>query len=605
MIYIKKIFKYFFIIVLTVGSFSVYASITDGTIDATYKGALLCTNDLCTTTTRINLKPTLGNAVHITDTVVTGDIWSEDIGWIRMNPSGGFGGVTNNTSGTLGGYAWGDTAGWINFAPARGGVSIDTSGQFIGWAWSENYGWIKFDCSVVDACTKTDWRPLSVRPVVTPPGGSTGGGMIIPPAPPVVVPPVVPPVLPPVTPPVVPAPVVTPAPEPTTPPTPTVEPPTPPVTPGVPSPTETPAPAPSTAPSFAITQVVISSILNNAKDSFNNIVDVEKKASKEVKKILDTPQGDISSKIVTTGGAIAGAAVSVATVLFANPLSFGELFLIPFRLWSLLLAALGLKKRNKPWGTVYDSVTKQPLDPAYVILEDMNGNEVSSSITDLDGRYGFLVPAGQYRMSAKKTNYSFPSNKLAGRTSDELYQDLYFSGTINVEEGGVITKNIPMDPLKFDWNEFAKRDQKLMKFFSKRDLWIARISNVLFIFGFIVTLVAALISPAIYNIGILVVYLLLFILKRTILKPRAFGFINTKDTKNPLSFAIMRVFYAGSDSEVIHKVTDQTGKYFCLIPNGTYYTKVENKNPDESYTLVHTSEPIEVKDGYLSEKFEV
>ena len=355
----------------------------------------------------------------------------------------------------------------------------------------------------------------------------------------------------------------------------------------------------------AITQVVVENIVEVTKESIKKTVDISKKTTKEIKTIIETPAGDTTSKVVTTTGAISGAAVSVTTVLFANPLSFGELFLIPFRLWSLLLAALGIKKRNRPWGTVYDSVTKQPLDPAYVILEDLNGNEVASSITDLDGRYGFLVPAGEYRMTAKKTNYSFPSTKLAGKSKDELYSELYFSEIINVEEGGVISKNIPMDPLKFDWNEFAKKDKNIMRFFGKRDLWIARISNILFIFGFIITVVAVTVSPVFYNIVILVVYLILFVLKRTVLKPRAYGYINSKETKNPLSFAVMRVFYAGSENEVIHKVTDKTGKYYCLVPNGKYYTKIENKNEDQSYSLVHVSEPIEVKNGYISEKFEI
>jgi len=72
-----------------------------------------------------------------------------------------------------------------------------------------------------------------------------------------------------------------------------------------------------------------------------------------------------------------------------------------------------------------------------------------------------------------------------------------------------------------------------------------------------------------------------------------------------LSFAIMRIFFAGSDHEIAHKVTDQTGRYYCLVPNGRYYTKIEVKNPDESYSLVHISDPIEVKKGYINKKFEV
>jgi len=271
----------------------------------------------------------------------------------------------------------------------------------------------------------------------------------------------------------------------------------------------------------------------------------------------------------------------------------------------LLLAALGLKKRNRPWGIVYDSVTKQPLDPAYVILLDLAGNEVTTSITDIDGRYGFLVPAGQYTMIAHKTNYEFPSRKLAGHESDELYTDLYESGIIIVAEGGVITKNIPMDPLNFDWNEFAKRDQKLMKFYSTRDIWITRFTNILFYFGFALTTLAIIVNPTTYNIVTFSVYIVLFALKHTILKPRPFGRLTRKGSGIPLSFAVVRVFSADIDREVTKKVADKTGKYYCLVPNGRYYVKIEQKNTDESYSPIYTSAPFEVKNGYINKKFEI
>lgn len=322
-------------------------------------------------------------------------------------------------------------------------------------------------------------------------------------------------------------------------------------------------------------------------------------------KIFKDELGRITSKLIATIGAAVGIYSGVISVAFANPISMSELYFLPLRLWNLLLLALGLKKRNRPWGTVYDSVTKQPLDPAYVILQDLQGNEVATSITDLDGRYGFLVPEGSYRMIANKTNYLFPSKKLSGRTQDELYQDLYFSDIIEVKEGEVITKNIPMDSIKFDWNEFAKKDQKLMKFFSKKELWLARISDILFTLGFLVSLISVIVSPVIYNIMIFSLYIILFIFRKLVLKPRAIGYIRHKLNQNPLSFAIMRVFFAGSEQEVIHKISDMSGRYYCLIPNGNYFVKIENKNPDESYSLVHVSEPIEVKKGHISKNFEV
>jgi len=169
-----KFFKFFFLLILLIGaSLQARASISDGIINSVNNTALLCTNDVCTTTTQINFLTTNGTDVHITDSAMTGNAWSEKMGWINLNPTNG--GITNTINGTLGGYAWGENTGWINFAPTNGGVSINTSGEFTGWAWAQNAGWIKFDCNVLNACLETDWRPFSVRPS----GGGGGGGRLL------------------------------------------------------------------------------------------------------------------------------------------------------------------------------------------------------------------------------------------------------------------------------------------------------------------------------------------------------------------------------------------------------------------------------------------
>ena len=628
-----KIFsKYLFLSILIFGFFTVSASTTNGTADDTYYKALLCTNNTCTTYTLINFKTTKGNPLLITDTGITGNAWSESFGWINFNPTNG--GVTNTPEGILGGYAWGENMGWINFKPTNGGVTINDSGELSGYAWVQNHGWLKFDCSLTGGCLKTDWRKESIRSVVSGGGGGGGGGGTIDP------------VIPPVTPvetPVVPPVVVTPVEPPVVPAIPPVEPIVPVVDPVVPPPVIPPVvpvvdpitPPVVTPPQNPIEDVVVP-IYNNVVDSvsnflnsifvndspnsqladkFNNLTTNSTKKIKEAalfikdkrqeaSGLVETPAGNITSKAITDIGVVSGAYIGT-TALFVNPLSFADLLLIPIRLFGLLLVALGIKKKNLPWGTVYDSVTKQPLDPAYVTLNDLNGKEVATSITDLDGRYGFLVPAGKYLLSAGKTNYTFPSKKLSGKVEDELYKDLYFGEIIELKEDGVINKNIPMDPVKFDWNEFAKKDKNLMRFFSKRDIVISRITSVLFFIGFAGTVAITVLSPVTYNFVVLGIYLVMSILKYTILKPRPFGRIKFKDTDVPLSFAIVRVFSKQNNQEVIHKVADKTGKYFCLVPNDLYYAKIENKNMDESYTPVHTSETIEVKKGYINKKFDI
>ncbi|MGI9118213.1 MAG: 6-bladed beta-propeller [Minisyncoccia bacterium] len=365
-------------------------------------------------------------------------------------------------------------------------------------------------------------------------------------------------------------------------------------------------------------------VVNNTEISANNPDTVSEKSSSdgivsvvvkntvlgltETKKItkefIETLTGQVVTQVVPVVGAVSGAGVSVVAGIFANPLTMSEIFLIPMRLWALLMAALGLKKRNRPWGTVYDSVTKQPLDPAYVVLYDSAGKEIATSITDLDGRYGFLVGPGTYHIIASKTNYTFPSAKLKGKTIDELYNNIYFGNEIVVTtDGQVIAENIPLDAENFDWNEYAKKEQKLTKFYSTRQKLVAYISNALFGVGMLVTIVAVLAAPTNYNIWTLVLYLVLYILKRTILRPKPQGSVIEKVTGSPLPFAVVRIYSTATNREIIHKVTDKVGKYYCLIPNGTYYATVERKNNDSTYTKIYTSESVEVTGGYFKGNF--
>ncbi len=608
----SKIVSFFVVILLLTFFNTLNASETSGTILSSYSTANLCEDSLCsaTATSSINFGSfTTQSArnVVVEDSGLSGYIWGESFGWVVLNcantvASGGGAGsgcsstngnfkVANDGEGNLSGYAWGNATGWISFNCSNATpnncatndnfkVTINSSGQFSGHAWSQNFGWIKFDCSLSTSCVTTDWRPSSARsttPTTTITGSSSPGTKptlpTFPTPPPLS--PTIPPTLPliPIVQPVLPS--VTPS------------------TPAIPDNQEIPRSTPNTI----IDQIKID--LDFFKKISLNLFDF-------IKNILNSKLGDLVTKIIAIVGPISVLMASLLSSLFLNPLSLAELFLLPARLWGLLMTALGLRKRNKPWGTVYDSITKQPLDPAYVVLQDLQGNEVATSITDLDGRYGFLLSVGTYKIIANKTNYIFPSVKLFGKTQDELYNDLYFGEIINVtEEGGIIGKNIPLDPIKFDWNEFEKNKQGLMRFYKKRDLWIARVSEFMFAFGFIITSIAVLVTPKTYNILTFILYCIIFVLKKTTLKPKPYGSIVEKSSGIPASFAIIRVFKEGSEREFIHKVTNKIGKFLCLIPNGRYYVSIEKKTSIDTYTNVYKSDIIEVKEGYLKKIFEI
>ncbi len=325
-----------------------------------------------------------------------------------------------------------------------------------------------------------------------------------------------------------------------------------------------------------------------------------------IKQIFNSSYGDPISKIIAAVGLIIGALGVVGLLLFATPMNLSELVLLPTRLWSLLLTAFGIKKEVRPWGTVYDSVTKQPLDPVYLTLVDKEQKEIATALTDLDGRYGFLVSPGWYMLRPKKTDYDFPSIHLGHLTRDEVYLDLYFGNYFEIKtEGEVITKNIPMDPINFNWNEVAKQDQNLLRFYSKRDVWYVRVSGWFFGIGFAIALLALIFAPKPYNIAIFALYLVLLVIKETGVKLSKLGSVIDKATGAPLSFAIIRVFSYELGNEVIHKVTTEKGLFYCLVPNSSYYITIEKKNPDGTYTQVFKSEKIDVTKGVLKGKFEV
>ncbi len=607
-------------------------------IDATDYQSRLCSNGDCSVYSTVYWRTTNGTPVTVTDTGLSGYIWSENFGWINLAPSQG--GITNST-GTLSGYAWGSETGWVNFGPTHGGVTIDPStGEFSGSAWVSGAGWMIFNCSLgTSACVKTDWRPNSGGGshghgggggggggcvtncgttgggggsgggggtggcvtdcgttgggggttggggsgdggggTTTGGGGSGGGG----------------------------------------------------TTGGggggttggggdtggggsggsgdgggttiVGGGTHTGGGCPVVT-NGTIFEIIKGEVETSYCQTKLTVTD----AAHKIRDLFNSKKGSLAAKTVGALGIVMGTSATIASALFLNPVSFSELFLIPMRLWSLLMTTLGLKKRRRPWGTVYDSVTKQPLDPAFVTLRSAEGVDVASTLTDLDGRFGFIVPApGAYTLVAQKTNYMFPSQHLVGHDHDELYRDLYFGEHFTVAAAGeVVIRNIPMDPEKFDWNEFAKKEQHLMKFYSRRTKWLFLAADILFWIGFVVASVAVLAAPITYNVAVFVLYCVIFFLKHHGLKARPFGYVEDKLTGKPISFGVIRVSYATTGVEVIHRITDEHGKYYCLLPNGEYVVRIDRKFPDETYQTMAQGIPVKVENGYLAKTFSV
>jgi len=320
---------------------------------------------------------------------------------------------------------------------------------------------------------------------------------------------------------------------------------------------------------------------------------------------------------LTWGGTLLGFA-GIVSALFVEVLNVGslyDLYLVLMRFIGWLLGLIGFRKKSKPWGVVYDAVTKRPLDPAYVVVtktsvDNKTGligspQEVADAITDLDGRYGFLLPKGIYRMTANKTHYSFPSITISGRKKDELYNDLYFGEEIQTKEGEIISKNIPLDPIGFDWNEFIKNKKGLFRLFTRREKIKNYIFNTLYIIGFISASVAFLVTPNLFNTVMLSSYIFLLGLRFFFkYRHRAISISDTR-TGEPISFAIVRFFLPDLNQEVRAVVSDERGRFYALVSPGKYYVTIETKEQDGSYRKAYQSLSQYLERGVLSDNIEI
>lgn len=304
----------------------------------------------------------------------------------------------------------------------------------------------------------------------------------------------------------------------------------------------------------------------------------------------------ITVPFVVTAGAVAG--IAQGFLLVSHVQSFYDLYLLLLRFAGALLGALGLRRRRAPWGTVYDSLTKRPLDPAYVSVLRW-GNEYKSAITDIDGRYGFLLPPGTYSLTANKTHYQFPSARLRGRTEDEFYDKLYFGEEVVVGEGELVSRNIPMDPIGFDWNEFAKDKSSFVKYHSRRELVRTRIFNTLYVFGFATACITLIVSPAWFNVGVVGIYCGILVSTMYWRGRHKVVSVRNSNTGEPIPFAIIRFSIPGVQDTVSKVVSDELGRFYQLLRPGDYVATVEEPQSDGTYKKIFTSGVLHMPTGML------
>lgn len=301
--------------------------------------------------------------------------------------------------------------------------------------------------------------------------------------------------------------------------------------------------------------------------------------------------------IMAALGALSGLimiALSFSRVLF----SYTEIGKIISHATHHLFGLITWQKRHRPWGVIYDSVTKEPLDPAYVQLFTADKKVHQESITDLDGRYGFLAPEGRYTFTVNKSNYIFPSTYRPLFGEDVLYSNLYYGEEFLVED--TVVRDVPLDPAGRDWNQEEKMRTKQTHFFRPLDVTIITIFDILFYVGLVALVLQFYFAQTIVTGILLMLYVVLLYLRIKGGKPVLYGVLSKNDV--PLAYAIIRVLKSGY--EVAHKVADGYGRYAVLVVPGNYTVQIDERLSQDTYTTVY-SHNVSATSGIINKSLKI
>lgn len=236
----------------------------------------------------------------------------------------------------------------------------------------------------------------------------------------------------------------------------------------------------------------------------------------------------------------------------------------------------GLRRNNSRWGIVYDSVSKEPLDPAIVQLVDAHtGRITQTSITDMSGRYNFLAYPGKFKILAKKSNYNCPSVISAG-DHDEIYRELYHGEFFELSgDSEVIPFNIPMDPVGADWNQKAKRS--MMGYHLYAENFLYRLASLLFWFCLLPTLAGFYFRPSPLIYGFMGFYVLVFLLVAFTPRPRWWGTVSLRSGEIPGDSTTLELSYSKMPSVTVAKANlYEDGKFFLRLDPGSYLLQIKD-----------------------------
>jgi hypothetical protein len=275
--------------------------------------------------------------------------------------------------------------------------------------------------------------------------------------------------------------------------------------------------------------------------------------------VLESPQ----TKAVTTN-IVSPAAITVTVVNAASAFSvFNLLTYLQYLFTQPVL--LFWRRKRKAYGTVYDSLTKRPVDLAILrLIHSESGVIVQTRVTDKRGRYIMSAKPGTYRIEVIKQNFSFPTSYLSGKKVDIDYNDLYHGDVFTMSEEGGVAFNIPVDPIVAE-----ETPRKILLRMALR-----KTQHIVAFSGVLISAISFLIVPTVMMGGFVMVQVIVYIVFRRLSltkRPKKLGKVYDVLTNKPLSRAMVRIYDAKFKKLLETQMTDSRGRYGFLVGKNVYY----------------------------------
>jgi hypothetical protein len=239
-----------------------------------------------------------------------------------------------------------------------------------------------------------------------------------------------------------------------------------------------------------------------------------------------------------------------------------------------------------------------------VQLFDRNRRVLETRIADQHGRYGFLTTpeslsaqSVQISIAPNARGYTFPSHTEA--TIDTLvYNNLYHGGLLTLSDRTLVNFDIPMDPL----HPMSRQPLVLKSPSIALGATVTALADAGFWLGLIMVPLNFILAPTPFTLGVVFLFLGTASLRLWGIQEHPFGIVQDAAADRPMPFALITLNDL-SGTRVAFTVSDERGRYFLVVPRGTYELTIST--PATITPLRQTKQTIEAKKGWITRELTV